>query len=429
MKLIKILSLITVCSLSVCGLTACGGGASSSGGESSASESTAPVSDKQPESTPPADSSHPLAVQDAAIDQQTLDKAITSLGDTTRIKAKMQKALDGETVTVAYLGGSITEGYSAGEKKCYARLSFEKFRDAFGKDGGKNVKYVNAGISGTPSILGNLRLQRDILSKDPDIVFLEFAVNDSQDADHKAAYESIVRDLLERDVAVVLLFSRMEKGYTAQSQMKEIGAYYNIPMISYADGLTYMLDKNLITWSEFSGDYTHPNLRGHAIVADMIGYFFDMAWKSEPSGSTYPEQPLNSMVQQGMQLYEYTGELKPESMGSWTEGSVNTFFKEGWTHSAKAGSEPLTFRFRGRSAYLIYKVINTGNYGTLKVKITVDGGEPTEKTVETLKSDGWGNPLILPLGKHSAEHDYLIEISMAEGSEEMKAEIFGIAHN
>ena len=71
-----------------------------------------------------------------------------------------------------------------------------------------------------------------MLSKSPDICFMEFAVNDSSDEDCQAAYESIVRDLTENGVAVVLLFSVTEADYSAQDYMKKIGQYYNLPMIS-----------------------------------------------------------------------------------------------------------------------------------------------------------------------------------------------------
>ena len=426
MKLRRLIALSAVLTLSLGVLSACGGSDSSSAAGDPASSSAEPSSQNETPS-PELSNRAALAVTDEALDAEALNKAITSLGDTTKLQAKMKKALAGEKVTVAYLGGSITEGYSAGAEKCYAKLSFEKFKAAFGKDGGSNVEYVNAGISGTPSMLGNLRLQRDILSHDPDIVFIEFAVNDARDSDHKAAYESIVRDLLEKDIAVVLLFSRMESGYSAQDYMKEIGAYYSVPMVSYADGVTYMLDNKKIEWKQFSGDYTHPNFRGHAIVADMIGYFFEKVWDDTPKVAEYPEKPLSAMIQQGMQMFE-NGDIEPESMGSWKKGSQAAFFNNGWTHEA-GSNEPLVFKMKGKFLHLVYKVNKVGNLGDIKVKVTTDGADTSEKTIKTLTDDGWGNPLIEILARKPAEHEYTVEISMADGNEDKTAEILAIAHN
>jgi hypothetical protein len=93
------------------------------------------------------------------------------------------------------------------------------------------VNCVNAGLSGTPSVLGNMRLERDVLACDPDIVFVEFAVNDGGETIYKNAYESLVRTLLadERDIAVVLLFTIVENGHTCQPHMSKIGEHYDIP--------------------------------------------------------------------------------------------------------------------------------------------------------------------------------------------------------
>ena len=45
--------------------------------------------------------------------------------------------------------------------------------------------FINAGISSTCSTTGAFRLQRDVLSHGPvDLFFIEFAVNDDQDAGH-----------------------------------------------------------------------------------------------------------------------------------------------------------------------------------------------------------------------------------------------------
>ena len=431
MKLKNTLALLTALSLSVCVLAGCGDSDSSSQSTSSAADSASvPDSEEESKAEAPAPAANynkeALAVKDELLDQEALDQALCTVGDASLIQAKMQKALAGEEVTVAYLGGSITEGYSAGAEKCYAKLSFEKFKEAFG--GGDNIKYVNAGISGTPSKLGNIRLRRDILSHDPDIVFIEFAVNDAMDDEHQAAYESIVRDLLEKDIAPVLLFSRTETGYSAQSYMKKIGEYYNLPMISYADAVTYLLDNGKMQWKEFSDDYTHPNFKGHALVADMIGYYFEQAYASAPDTKPYPDTPLTYMVQQGMQMFE-NADIEPESMGSWKKGSNVAFFKDGWSHDPEEGNDPLVFRFKGKFAHIVYKTVKTGDYGDISIKIYVDGELSDTRTLKSVTKDGWGNPITNMLSMQAAEKEFTIEISMAEGCETQQAEILAIAHN
>ena len=429
MKLRRTLAIVSALIVSASVFSACSDSTGSSSSPAAETSTSAQAETTAPQEAPPAPEGYnvsALAATDKAVDEEALSESLTSVGNPTAMQAKMKKALAGEKTTVAYLGGSITEGFSAGPEKCYAKESFNRFKAAFG--GGDNIQYVNAGISGTPSKLGNLRLQRDILSKDPDICFIEFAVNDARDTDHRAAYESIVRDLIEKDVAVVLLFSRTDSGYSAQDQMKEIGAYYNVPMISYADGLTYMLDNKKIAWSDFSSDNTHPNLRGHAIVADMICNYFKEAFAAVPEAYTYPTAPLSIMVQQGMQMFE-NKDIEPEDSGSWSTGSDVSFFKQGWTYDAKGDNKPLIFKFRGKFAHIVYKESNDKSYGKIKVKVTVDGEEYDTQTISSYKESGWGNPVAVQIGMQASEKDYVVEISMDKGCETDHAQILAIAHN
>ena len=77
--------------------------------------------------------------------------------------------------TVAFIGGSITE------MKGYRMMVQELLTKKFPKT---EFQFVNAGISSTCSTTGAFRLERDVLSTNPDLLFVEFAVNDDQDAAH-----------------------------------------------------------------------------------------------------------------------------------------------------------------------------------------------------------------------------------------------------
>ena len=65
-------------------------------------------------------------------------------------------------------------------------------------------KFINAGISSTCSTTGAHRLARDVLAARPDLLFVEFAVNDDQDAAHadrecRRGMEGILRQAREAD--------------------------------------------------------------------------------------------------------------------------------------------------------------------------------------------------------------------------------------
>ena len=94
---------------------------------------------------------------DAALCAQSL----VSPGDTARLQRVLAKARRGESVTVAVIGGSITQGASATKpERRYGNLVAAWWRQQFPK---AKIKFVNAGIGATGSDYGALRARRDLL--------------------------------------------------------------------------------------------------------------------------------------------------------------------------------------------------------------------------------------------------------------------------
>ena len=354
-----------------------------------------------------------------------LEKAMYSYGNTDMVQKVIRKAQSGEKVTIAYLGGSITEGIGADAESCYAKLSCDYFREKYGK--GNNVCYCNAGLSGTPSKLGNFRLERDVLSYDPDICFIEFAVNDSVDPEHEGAYESIVRTLLEKNIAPILLFSVTEADYSAQDYMKEIGDAYNLPMISYCDALRYMFENGKMTWKDFSDDDAHPDKNGHKLVAEMIDYYFDTVMDIEPTGEyVMPETEVHSLLAVDAKMVE-GDKLKAQSLGSWEEGTDTASFTKGWSHIS-GENKPVVFEIRARNLYMIYREVKSGSLGTVNVKISADGEQTDEFEVNPISRYGWGNPQVTTLEVQGEVKTYRVEVSMKSGDEDKYFDILGFGY-
>jgi hypothetical protein len=168
--------------------------------------------------------------------------SVRSTGNNARIKKFIDKAKNGEPVTMAYLGGSITEGFAASETNnsdCYAETSYRLFTERFAPGDGSNVKFINAGMSGTPSSLGIVRYERDIINmndgKPADILFIDFAVNDG--GGDAVYYENLIRYALEQGTAVVLMFVMYSKGNGNEKGYASIGENYDLAMVSPASGM------------------------------------------------------------------------------------------------------------------------------------------------------------------------------------------------
>ncbi len=119
-----------------------------------------------------------------------------------------EKALRKEPIRVVFFGGSLTWGANASNPQTtsYRGLMMRWLQDQYP---GTPFIFHDAAIGGTGSQLGLFRMERDVLSQKPDLVFLDFTVNDGfddTDLQPLATYERIVRELLARNIMVVPVF-------------------------------------------------------------------------------------------------------------------------------------------------------------------------------------------------------------------------------
>ena len=211
-----------------------------------------------------------------------LDKAIMQVGNNYRLKKAMEKARKGEDVTVAFIGGSITQGAGAIpiNKECYAYKTYTGFCELMGKTTEENIHYVKAGVGGTPSEFGMLRYERDVLNDGeiiPDIVVVEFAVNDEGDETKGECYDSLVRKIYNGPgkPAVILLFAVFSNDWNLQERLSPVGYAYNLPMVSTRDTVVEQFYKKpgegkVISKNQFFYDCYHPTSNGHTVMADGI---------------------------------------------------------------------------------------------------------------------------------------------------------------
>ncbi len=418
----KFLSIFTAASM-LLAMTACSSPADSSASDSSsAADSSASAAQTaessqpgQQESSEAGESSAASTVEadDARTDyEKMVDRSLLSVGDMTRMSDVFQKAQNGEDITVAYIGGSITEGYNAGTTEFYAKTCTDLLQGYFPDI---TVTGVNAGISGTPSLLGNLRLERDVLSAEPDIVFVEFAVNDGQEADYKNAYESLVRTLLtqEKDIAVVLLFTVLDSGYTCQEHMSKIGANYDLPMISVHDSVYEEIEAGRMTWQDYSNDQSHPNAYGHKCITDFVDNYYQKVLPvvAENVGEVSKELPDPVFSAKYMNMhYMDSATMDGVELDGFEQYDTHGSFHNGWMYRGTDGGS-MKFTVDCSVLEMVFKANNSDKYGT--ADIYVDGEKV--KSVVSNMSDGWNNPVTAYLIDNDSSAEHTVEIRMEGG--------------
>ncbi|MDO5294109.1 MAG: SGNH/GDSL hydrolase family protein [bacterium] len=205
------------------------------------------------------------------------EKAVISKGNGRRLVKALRKAKEGQTITVGFIGGAITAGYNAipRDENSYAALTYKWFNNTFKT---AHVKYVNAGIGATDSYLGVHRVEKDLLEYNPDIVIVEFAVDDKKEW-NKESYDSLLRKiyLWSSNPAVVLLFLTNRDGVDNQGVQQEIGAYYGFPMISYRNAIIEELKNGRLGWNLIASDADgiHPENTGHFMIAHFLTTYFE----------------------------------------------------------------------------------------------------------------------------------------------------------
>lgn len=352
-----------------------------------------------------------------------VDRSIVRVGNTARLDRVMEKAESGENITIAYVGGSITEGYAAGSQSplCYASLSAAEFQTAYCKGG--TVTCQNNGLSGTPSILGNLRAESEVFPTNPDIIFIEFAVNDGGEYEYQVAYESLVRTALEQEQqpAVILLFTYMETGHTCQDNQQKIGEHYDLGMISVRDAIVPEIEAGRMQWSEYGDDDVHPSADGHALLAEFIKRYFEMAVDAKDSKSyEIPAETVHPVLYQNATLIDATTlQYRP---GAWNPGSTNAHFRAGFTYQPNTGNEPLAFEVTGKRLFIVYKLVNSKTQGMMGVYVN----GKLEEIINGYGVNGWGGPAVQLIYEGETVEELHVELKMLDDHVQNQFEVMSI---
>ncbi len=207
------------------------------------------------------------------------------------------KLKSGRPVTVAYLGGSITAGSGATQPNVnsYRALVGQWFTTTYPQAA---VTNVNAGYGGTGSDFGAFRLEHDVLSKHPDLVLVEFAVNDGANALAVRGMEGIVRHIRRASPStdVCFVYTTVSKSVGtykngavpgAVALEEKIAAYYDIPSVNVGLAGAQKILGGGLTSAQFFRDGTHPTDAGHQTYADALTAFLTDQAQHAPAAHRY----------------------------------------------------------------------------------------------------------------------------------------------
>lgn len=184
---------------------------------------------------------------------------------------------------IVYLGGSITEGQGVEDKRlCWQGLLQSELEKACPQC---DFYARNAGIGGTDSRFGAFRMERDVLDFRPDLLFVEFAVNDyNRPAEEiRESLDAILFKLWkcfpECDVLFVLTGTRKmaeeNRGGLPESVRihMEVADRYGLPWVDVGERLFSIVSQRGINLESLLPDGVHPNRVGYRIYFENVWEF------------------------------------------------------------------------------------------------------------------------------------------------------------
>ena len=147
------------------------------------------------------------------------------------------------------------------------------------------INLINTAIGGENSIRGAKRFDEEVLVHRPDVLFIDYALNDRGPGleKAKAAWEEMIQKALAKGIKVILLTASPDQGVPISNQasildqhgeqIKKMAEHYHIGFVD-----SYGLFRNQVNQGvplpDLMSQVNHPNEKGHALISQAILEFF-----------------------------------------------------------------------------------------------------------------------------------------------------------
>jgi lysophospholipase L1-like esterase len=330
-------------------------------------------------------------------------------GDSASFAEFDRKARAGEPLSIVFFGGSLTWGANASDPQTtsWRGLMMDYLRKTYPR---APFTFYDASIGGTGSKLGMFRLQRDVLSKKPDLVFYDFTVNDGDegsDIEPLASYEGNLRKMIGQGIPVVQEFflfkyhtnsaaSLKQSRYLAHKKLAE--AYHT----AAGDARTTVLNKVLSGEADrnsiWPADGAHPYDEGYHLFFEAVRDGLEQAIQDKRTcqvpatpifSNLYEKTSRQILVDQPIPSGWYRHTTSRTSL--WFDNLSSRWMGDLVACNAKNEKNMQTLRvsFNGTLVALLGEKSGNG----LSFKVKVDGKPLLYKAPGKEPSDIWPNNL------------------------------------
>lgn len=283
-------------------------------------------------------------------------------------------------LNVAYIGGSVTNGY--GGTKPWRTLTTQWLKDKYP---GAEIVETNAGRGGTSSMWGLARLENEVLAKNPDLVFIEFAINDSyaslSEMESATFIDAMIRKINEKnantDIIIVFVTdnSKLDTEYSNVKGHRTVAEYYGIPCIDVGKKVIEKINTTDNKWDYYFGDSVHPNDNGYKVYGDEVCRVLDELLASAKKETAKPHDiggtgattsTIKDVKSIAVEKLSYNEDWRYRATAKVSIGNKSEL-------AAKNDGATLEFEFEGSFIGCVFNAKKNGN-----IKVWIDGGN--EKT-------------------------------------------------
>ncbi|BCM91148.1 hypothetical protein IAD21_03012 [Abditibacteriota bacterium] len=190
------------------------------------------------------------------------------------------------TVNIVCHGHSVPSGYFAtpfvDTFNAYPHLLHRALKDRF------PFAVINVIVSargGESSDEGAIRFERDVLDHHPDVIFIDYVLNDRRIGLYSAekAHRSMIERALDEEIKVVLMSHTPDLRVMGnESETRKLAAFdAQLSSLAQEYGIAYQDVPSLFdVTDQLLGDYmswpNHPNAQGHALIARALLRWFPL---------------------------------------------------------------------------------------------------------------------------------------------------------
>lgn len=275
----------------------------------------------------------------------------------------LERARQEGVITVGYIGGSITDARSRSNWPQYvSKWLAERLPSV-------RIRIENAAIGATCSDLAVFRAKRDLLDRGCQLIFVEFAVNDSEMIPIKRTRtrEGLLRILLAGGAEnIVLVYTHSEdmledminERYPSTiAEFEQLAEYYNLSSIWVGKYAYDQVQAGVMSMEQWLPDGLHPSKSGSQLYADCIARFIEQQLQQLHANPSLPTLPILLPIPLNTLCWEKVSELPFSSIqtsGIWIEQRWHDYeWIDTILETDQIGAS-LSFQFEGRGLMLVF---------------------------------------------------------------------------